>query len=329
MALVEESNALKDARRELEELEILAAAYSSIPDELERRLKTLRDKVLELELYPPDVPPTSREGTASAPLQAPQLNIHAWYALLIGVSHYDDQDFSPLPNTVNDVLDLGALLGQAGYTVQTLHSNQTSHKLIPTRSNILGELSRWAQATGPGDLLLVHFAGHGLYENGKVYLLASDSHLSDLEDTAIDFERLKQIIQDAPAQARVLILDACHSGIGRAANYMTAEFEKRVFLGAEGTAILAACRQHERAHEYKDKHGASRNGAFTHFLLEGLKGEARYPGSRFVTFNGLNLYVTDRVKAWALMQQYQQTPNAITRLVGDIPLVIVEDKPLR
>ncbi|HNT25429.1 MAG TPA: caspase family protein [Anaerolineales bacterium] len=326
MTQAEEPDELKNARRELEDLEILAAARVPVPEELAKRLKALRYRILELELRLPGGDPTSREGIASGSLPAPQLTIRSWYALLIGVSQYDDQNFSPLPNTVNDVSDLGSLLRRAGYKVQTLHANQANHSLLPTRSNILGELSRWAKASGPGDLLWIHFAGHGLYENGKVYLLASDSHLSDLEDTAIDFERFKQIIQDAPAQARVLVLDACHSGIGRSANIMTAEFEERILLGAEGTAILAACRQHERAYEYQDKNGASRNGAFTHFLLEGLKGEARLTGSRFITFHGLNLYVTDQVKTWALMQQHQQTPNAITRLVGDIPLVILEDK---
>ena len=82
-------------------------------------------------------------------------------------------------------------------------------------------------------------------------------------------------------------------------------------------ATLAACRQGEVAYE----HNQDSHGAFTHYLLEVLRGAEARPGQSFVTFNGVNEYVTNAVKKWAIENNHRQWPNASTQLVGDPPLI--------
>jgi len=262
----------------------------------------------------------STRGRHLRPLPAGQsttpAEIQRRYALLVGVRDYVDPNFRPLPHTVYDVMELEKVLSAAGYTVRCLHSAQTEDHLKPTRDNIWGELENLAAQTGPGDLLLVHFGGHGHLHEDKAYLITSQTRHASLSRTAIDLDEFTKTLANAPAQTRILILDACHSGIGRSATGMDPDFERHIYLQAEGTATLAACRQQQVAYE----HDQSSHGAFTYFLLEGLRGAAQ-SSQRFITFTTLNHYVTDQVKRWAIGQSLQQTPNAITHLIGDPALI--------
>jgi outer membrane protein assembly factor BamB len=266
---------------------------------------------------------STRAGRGGPPMKPPQepAEIRHRYALLVGVRDYVGPNYRPLPHTVPDVTELAAVLEAAGYTVRLLHSGQDEDCLKPTRENVWAELETLARTTGPGDLLLVHFGGHGdLDDEGRAYLLPQNGRKSSLRRTAIDLEEFKEVLSRAGAQAKVLVLDACHSGIGRDAAGMNRAFERHVYLEAQGTATLAACRHGEVAHE----HHQSPHGAFTYYILDGLRGAAA--GEGFVTFDALKDHVTHGVKQWALTQGLQQWPNAHTQVVGNLPLIeIVAD----
>ncbi len=243
------------------------------------------------------------------------------FALLIGVQDYVDTSFKPLPQTVPDVTALAEVLERSGYTVNVLHSEQPEPAKQPTKANIWAELKSIARITEPGDLMLIHFGGHGLTDGpGAAYLIPSDGRKAALAETAIDLYDFKETVLKAGAQARILFLDACHSGIGRDATGMLPDFEETLFLQANGAAILAACRRGEVAYN----HDASAHGVFTHYLLEGLKGAAVGKSKRFITFDDIKDYVTHHVKRWAYLNGKHQWPNAKTRVMGDPPIIDLE-----
>ena len=246
------------------------------------------------------------------------------YALLIGVRDYVDPAIRNLPHTVWDVMSLEAALSERGYLVRSLHSAQSEPGLQPTAANIWGELANLAGSTGPGDLLLVHFGGHGYLEDQKVFLMPADARLAVAKRTAIALEEFKNALAEAGAQARILLLDACHSGFGRDVQPMSREFQERLLLEAEGLGVLAACRQGQVAYE----HDQQPNGAFTYFVLDGLKGgaggAALRPGSPYITFQSLSDYVTLQVKNWAIDRSRQQWPNVVARLTGDPALAALD-----
>jgi hypothetical protein len=241
------------------------------------------------------------------------------WAVLAGVDGYQDGDMSRLTCCTSDVQAVGRLLvdpARGGYRARLLVDGDAEES--PTRNNILAELRNVARSAGAEDLLLFYFSGHGCVEAGEAYLVPCDARLSNLADTAIPVARVKEIMAASAARARVILLDACHSGarIGKADERMTAEFMERVFARAEGTAILASCQQGQISYEWEE---AGRS-VFSHYLLEGLAGAADLDGKGFVTVQDLNRYVADQVTAWAVERGRAQAPTLGGGWSGDIVL---------
>ncbi len=255
-------------------------------------------------------------GPAESPL--PVLNTGKAWAVLVGVNQYENQPHIPaLHVCADDVTAVhAALVGK--FTAARLLTDATPERL-PTRANILAELSSVAQAAGEGDLVLFYFSGHGIAEDGESYLLPRDARLAALTYTSVAMAEVRKIIDASPARAKVIVLDACHSGaaIGKAGPAMTPEFIERVFAQAEGLATLASCKQGQQSWEWPEE-GRS---VFTHFVLEALSGKADFDGKGFVTVSDASRYVTDGVKTWAVEHGVPQTPTLQYTAAGDIILV--------
>jgi uncharacterized caspase-like protein len=76
-------------------------------------------------------------------------------------------------------------------------------------------------------LFLFYYSGHGDEDEGKSYLVARNGRQLMLSDTAVRVSRVKEIMEQAPARAKVIILDACHSGAdisGKGPKWMSEEF---------------------------------------------------------------------------------------------------------
>jgi uncharacterized caspase-like protein len=189
----------------------------------------------------------------------------------------------------------------------------------PRRANILSALKAIADATEPDDLLLFYYSGHGDEMDGESYLVARDGRRLVLPDTAVPLSRIKGIVDAAPARAKVIVLDACHSGAdigGKGATPMSEAFIRRVFEQAEGMAVLASCKQGQLSYEWPE----SGRSVFTHFLLEALAGDADRDGKDFVTVQDASRHVTNGVKLWASQRNTSQTPTLQSTVAGDIIL---------
>jgi uncharacterized caspase-like protein len=246
----------------------------------------------------------------------PILNTGKAWAVLVGVNHYEDPHIADLKVCVDDVTAIHQALAE-GYQVAKLLTDATPDRL-PVRASILGELSAVAQSAGEGDLLVFYFSGHGKAERGESYLLSRDTRLSALKHTAVAMRDVRELMDQSPARAKVIVLDACHSGasIGKAEPTMTLEFIQRVFEEAEGIAVLASCKQGQQSWEWPEK----KRSVFTYYLLEALGGQADFDKKGFVTVSDANEYVTDGVKTWAAQKGVPQTPTLQYTVAGDIIL---------
>lgn len=240
----------------------------------------------------------------------------AW-AILVGINQYNDPSIASLKVCVEDVTAIREVFAES-YQIARLLTDDTP-KHLPTRSNILGELSTIAQAASREDLLLFYFSGHGIAQDGESYLLPCDTRISALRHTAVAMRDVHEIIEQSTVHAKVLILDACHSGasIGKAETMMAPEFIRHVFEEAEGMAVLASCKENQQSWEWPEQ----RRSVFTYYLLEALSGKADFDKKNFVTVSDASRYVTDSVKTWAAEKGVPQTPTLQYTVAGDIVLI--------
>ncbi|MBU1750744.1 MAG: caspase family protein, partial [Chloroflexi bacterium] len=227
-----------------------------------------------LGMQPPPKPSTATKGDGE-PTQPEIYGTGNRWAILVGVNEYEDQsNYGQLQVCVKDVHAIREQLVAGGFDparIRLLTDDMPDE--LPTRDNILTALKAIADATEPDDLLLFYYSGHGDEVDGESYLVTRNGRRLVLSDTAVRVSRVKEIVEEAPARAKVIVLDACHSGAdigGKGPKAMTEEFIRRVFEEAEGLVILASCKQGQLSYEWQE----NERSVFTHYLLEALEGQA-------------------------------------------------------
>ena len=135
-------------------------------------------------------------------------------ALVIGVEDYLDKQIGKLNYAASDARTVAdALVRHGGFRKEhvTLLATGEPGDRQPVRSVMLQQLAELPNRVKPDGLLLVCFVGHAFESAGRAYLLAADSLTGSdslLSDTAINLERLKEMIRKSGAGQVVLIFDA-------------------------------------------------------------------------------------------------------------------------
>lgn len=251
-------------------------------------------------------------------------------ALLVGINKYDHEKITNLNFCVNDVTSTFKILtdpDRGGFTednclLMTDRSRRKNEK--PTRSNLMSQVTMLSRMANPDDYILFFFSGHGMYheETGKSYLLPADASLSVLADTAVSIGWIKKTMGKSKARAKVMILDACHTGAikGKAeSGLMTKGLHDAIFPAPEGFAILSSCKMLEVSYEMSK----TKNSVFTHFLNEGLRGGADFDSDGKIAVPDASRYAVDRTLEWAHKNRVEQSPNLDYKCVRDLILVHV------
>jgi hypothetical protein len=259
------------------------------------------------------------KGDGEVPLETIYGTGNRW-AVLVGVNEYEDKaNYGRLHVCVKDVHAIRGQLIASGFDPARIRLLADDASELPSRDNVLVALKAVADATEPDDLLLFYYSGHGDEDGGESYLVARNGRMLVLGDTAVRVSRVKEIMEGAPARAKVIILDACHSGAdvgGKGPRPMSEGFIRRVFEQAEGMAALASCKQGQLSYEWRE----NERSAFIHFLLEALAGQADRDEKGFVTVQDANRHVSNGVKLWASQRNLSQTPTLQAAIAGDIIL---------
>lgn len=123
-------------------------------------------------------------------------------ALVIGNSTYKS---NPLKNPENDAIAICESLRHSGFNVM-LYSN-LSQKELKIAIREFGQ-----QLKESGGVGLFYFAGHGLQEGGRNYILPVDADIrkaEDIEFEAVDLSRVLVEMDYAENDLNLIILDAC------------------------------------------------------------------------------------------------------------------------
>jgi len=187
------------------------------------------------------------------------------YVLMVGINEYANPGYN-LKYAVADAQSFGEAFSRA----QGKLGNFSRIQLIPlldqqaTRANILAALDRLAgkgsestaepaisvlnaiKPAEPEDAVIVYFAGHGLAQKSRFYVVPNDlgytgardsldeAGLNTLVSHSISDRELEQAFEHIDAGGFILVLDACNSG-----QALESEEKRRGPMNSKGLAQLA------------------------------------------------------------------------------------------
>ena len=230
------------------------------------------------------------------------------FALVIANTEYQDASFAKLTAPGKDAEEFAYVLREpelaAFDDVQVL--------LNEGESKIRRSIARFFVDRKRDDLLLLYFSGHGIRnDQGQLFLAANDTEIKILEASGIPAEFVTYAMNNSRSQRQLLILDCCNSGafahgsksasaVGKSMGIATA-FEGSGF----GRVVLTATDSTQYAWEGDKVIGGTQKSVFTHFLIEGLKGEADRDSDGRIHVDELYDYVFEQV----VRRTPRQTPG--------------------
>ncbi len=227
------------------------------------------------------------------------------YAVVNGISEYDDPDITNLSCAANDAKVIEKCL-QEFCKFDDVRLFVSGGDNEPINNAILKTLSNLGPHLEKDDLFLFYFAGHGIHTKEGSYLLTCNSLAQYPGSSSLSLNELGLCFSSFDSSNRILILDACRndpqSGRGNEDNVLTKNFSRDILAAAKAsspdfipaTCVLHSCSLGQRAYEWHEQG----HGAFTYYLLEGMRGKA-FDAQGRLTVQGLGCYVEEQVPQWS------------------------------
>jgi uncharacterized caspase-like protein len=272
-----------------------------------------RDAEISIIAYIGDQPsvaatiPVKWKGAAASTAPKPRL-----FALLVGVSKYDDENLA-LGYAAKDASDLaGALKAQEGQyyskvEITALIDGEADKAAVETA------LARLRRAAGPDDIALVFMAGHGITDPAlDFYFLPANASLDPdlLDATAINGLNIRNALAKIPGRV-VLLMDACRSGRGiESGRVDMTKLANDFAQDTSGLVMFASSTGRQDSLESSDW----QNGAFTSALLSILGDPSAYGRDGMLSISELDEELSVRVSELTEGRQ-----NAVMTKYGAVP----------
>jgi len=181
------------------------------------------------------------------------IDIHKTKAILVGVSEYIH--IPPIKPAIGNIEDFTKILIDEnifGLLPQNIH------KIVNKRNDDIEDeieavLNNPANANF--DTLIFYYTGHGIREsasNKELFLTGTNTKRSTLHSSSIRYNNIKEKIEKGHWQKRIVILDACHSGLAA----MDDEAEKFMpnEIDIKGTYVLTSSADEKSFFDDNDTH---------------------------------------------------------------------------
>ncbi|WP_328920772.1 caspase family protein [Streptomyces sp. NBC_00208] len=167
------------------------------------------------------------------------------FLIAAGVGSFRNPGLDALPGVEADVRRVRALLEPLGY-----QSVLPALAHDPTRDAVADGIEDWTLETclGPEDVVVVYFAGHGVCEEDRHYLLCADSR-PDRWSRALAAEDLARPLVKSKVGHLLVMLDTCYAAAGTTDISRLALGLADLHRGRANRWHLAAARAKERAKE--------------------------------------------------------------------------------
>ena len=138
-----------------------------------------------------------------------ELGSRKYYALIIGINEYQDNNIQDLDNPIKDAKSLaGVLMSHYSFNKEDVSVLQN-----PSREDIIKALDGLTRTVTEKDNLLIFFAGHGIWnaQLNQGYWLPSDASM-DSKSYWLSNSTLRDYVGGIRSKHTLLISDACFSG---------------------------------------------------------------------------------------------------------------------
>lgn len=217
---------------------------------------------------------------AVSPGGSAQQRMRKMYVMCVGVGDYADPRIQDLTKPTCDADTVAALFGCSGSEVFVLKDS------MATGDNIRREMRRLFSKADVNDNVLFFFSGHGVSSGFCAY-----DYFRGIDGTLF-YDDIKEIFKQCKAHGRIIIADACYSGKIRtkqdsaqvAAVPLAKNRQVMLFLSSRGAEV-----------SYESP--SMKNGYFTTYLAEALRGAADVNNNGKVTAMELYNYVSAKLKS--------------------------------
>ncbi|MCX5242498.1 tetratricopeptide repeat protein [Streptomyces prunicolor] len=163
----------------------------------------------------------------------------------VAVRTYKGQ-FSELPNAVDQLDELCALLKGYGYTPTVVKD--------PGRDSLKGSVEEWRKGweeSGSHGPAIVVWSGHGVLQDQDLRLIVNDTHAVDDEEQTYSARLLTNAALRSGADQVLMLIDTCHAGAGVVESVQKALSTWSARSLPEGRStwlgVVASCRPQEKA----------------------------------------------------------------------------------
>ncbi len=214
-------------------------------------------------------------------------------AFLTGVSKYRHKDMDDLDWPENDVVELEKQLKALGFEVTSAAGSKATKSELELK---LGKFVELTKGLAKDDIAFLAFSGHGQQLNidGELIPYFCPYDTIPYEDTIRRPEKLISLnwviqeLKESGSRHNLIAIDACRNNPAKGRG-IDGGFANEI---PRGLSILFSARSGQKSWESIDE--GIRHGVFTHFLLKGMRGEARDRRGR-LTWDSLVSYVRTEV----------------------------------
>ncbi len=230
-------------------------------------------------------------------------------ALVVGVGQYEHAG-SLAPATINDARLFARLLQtkfkfpNEAVTLLT-DAPGTLESQRPTYIHLRNAIKNLLAGINDKSEVIVYFSGHGIRAQDHDWLVPMDGLPADVEGTCINYDAFKSHLNTLLPARAMLIVDACRN-LADGKDAGSSGFGASKGLAGPQFAEMLSCRPKEESKVGKPADFAE--SVFTHFLVQGLQGDAEAQDNGLITFDSLNAYVQGRVSQY-VSRNYGESQN--------------------
>ncbi|MCW3054372.1 MAG: exported protein of unknown function [Chthonomonadales bacterium] len=254
-------------------------------------------------------------------------------ALVIGIGRYEHAG-SLAPTTYNDAARFAELLKtQFKFPTEAItlltDAPETPESQRPTYIHLRNAFKTLLAGITDKSEVVIYFSGHGTRAEDHDWLVPLDGLPSDVQATCINYDEFKsQLNTKTPARA-LLIVDACRNLSGGKDAGSSGFGASKGLIGPQFAELLS-CRPKEESKVGKPEDFTE--SVFTHFLLQGLRGDKDAQDNGMVTFDSLNEYVQGRVSQY-VSSKFGESQNpdgraSLGKMILARPLIPSESNPV-